>query len=60
MARAGEAGAARTLLEVAEDNVAARNLYSAEGFAVVGRWPRYYRRQGGIAAAALVFARDLP
>ncbi len=60
MARAGEAGAARTRLEVAEDNVAARNLYSAEGFAVVGRWPRYYCRQGGMAAAALIFARDLP
>jgi ribosomal-protein-alanine N-acetyltransferase len=59
MARAGEAGAARTVLEVAEDNIAARNLYSAEGFAVVGRWPRYYRRPGGTAAAALVFARDL-
>ena len=59
MARAGEAGAARTLLEVAEDNVAARNLYSAEGFALVGRRPRYYRRPGGTAAAALVFARDL-
>jgi len=59
MARAGEAGAARTRLEVAEDNVAARNLYSAEGFAVVGRRPRYYRRPGGTAAAALVFARDL-
>jgi len=59
MARAGEAGAARILLEVAEDNVAARNLYSAEGFAVVGRRPRYYRRPGSTAAAALVFARDL-
>ena len=59
MARAGEAGAARTLLEVAEDNVAARNLYSAEGFAVVDRRPRYYRRPGGTAATALVFARDL-
>lgn len=59
MARAGEAGAARTLLEVAEDNVAARNLYSAEGFALVGRRARYYRRPGGPTAAALVFARDL-
>lgn len=59
MARAGEAGAARTLLEVAEDNVAARSLYSAEGFALVGRRPRFYRRPGGTAAAALVFARDL-
>lgn len=55
--RAGQAGAARTLLEVAEDNMVARSLYAAEGFALVRRWPHYYRRPG--AAAALVFARDL-
>ena len=60
MARAGEAGAARTRLEVAEDNVAAHSLYSAEGFALVDRRPRYYSRPSGTAAAALVFARDLP
>ncbi len=60
MERAGRAGAARTLLEVAEDNMAARGLYAAEGFALVKRWPRYYRQPGGTAAAALVFARDLP
>jgi ribosomal-protein-alanine N-acetyltransferase len=59
MERAGRVGAARTLLEVAEDNMAARGLYTAEGFALVKRWPRYYRRPGGVAAAALVFARDL-
>jgi ribosomal protein S18 acetylase RimI-like enzyme len=58
MIRAGQTGAARTLLEVAEDNMAARSLYAAEGFALVNRLPRYYRRPG--AAAALVFARDLP
>lgn len=60
MTRASQAGAARTLLEVAEDNMAARSLYAAEGFAVVNRWPRYYRRPGGPTAAALVFARELP
>ena len=60
MTRASQAGAARTLLEVAEDNTAARSLYAAEGFALVKRWPRYYRRPGGAVAAALVFARDLP
>ncbi len=60
MTRAGQAGAARTLLEVAEDNVAARGLYAAEGFALVKRWSRYYRRPGGAVAAALVFDRDLP
>ncbi len=57
--RAGLAGAARTLLEVAEDNRAARGLYATEGFAVVKRWPRYYQRPGGAAVAALVFAREL-
>lgn len=60
MIRAGQAGAARTLLEVAEDNMAARSLYAAEGFALVNRRPRYYRRPGAAAAAALVFARELP
>ncbi len=60
MARAGQAGAARTFLEVAEDNMAARSLYAAEGFAVVNRWPRYYHRPGAADAAALVFARELP
>jgi ribosomal-protein-alanine N-acetyltransferase len=60
MTRASQAGAARTLLEVAEDNMAARGLYAAEGFALVNRRPRYYRRPGGAAAAALVFARELP
>ncbi len=59
MTRASLAGAARTLLEVAEDNLAARGLYAAEGFAVVNRQPRYYRRPGAVAAA-LVFARELP
>ena len=59
VARAGQAGAAHTLLEVAEDNMAARGLYAAESFAPVKRWPRYYRRSGGATAAALVFARDL-
>ncbi len=60
MERAGRAGAARTLLEVAEANMAARGLYAAEGFALVKRWPRYSRQPGGATAAALVFARDLP
>ncbi len=60
MERAGRAGAARTLLEVAEDNMAARGLYAAEGFALVKRWPRYYRQPGRTTATALVFVRDLP
>ncbi len=59
MARAGILGARRTLLEVAEDNLAARALYAAEGFALVNRQDEYYRRSGGASAAALVFSRNL-
>ena len=36
-------GATRLLLEVREDNVAARALYEQHGFAELGRRPRYYR-----------------
>ncbi|MEE8559579.1 MAG: GNAT family N-acetyltransferase [Alphaproteobacteria bacterium] len=53
------AGARRAFLEVAEDNDAARRLYLAEGFAVVARWPAYYRRTTGETAAALVCAREV-
>jgi ribosomal-protein-alanine N-acetyltransferase len=53
---AAEAGAARMLLEVAEANHAARSLYSAAGFAPVGRRPRYYPDGGD----ALLLARPLP
>ena len=48
---AASAGARRVFLEVAEDNWAARRLYAALGFAPVGRWRNYYRRQSGHAAA---------
>lgn len=40
--RAIERGATRMLLEVAEDNVSARALYSAAGFAEIYRRHRYY------------------
>jgi ribosomal-protein-alanine N-acetyltransferase len=59
MVRAGEAGAARILLEVAEDNMAACGLYAAEGFSLIDRRPRYYRRPGGTAATALVYSHTL-
>lgn len=51
-------GAERLLLEVAIDNLPAQTLYRAEGFAVVGRRPEYYRR-GADRIDALVMARDL-
>ena len=59
-ARAMDAGAVRAVLEVAEDNEAARALYEGAGYAAVGRRPAYYARTGAPAAAALVLARDLP
>lgn len=42
MLRAG--GTHRLFLEVAEDNTAARRLYEAHGFAMIGRRARYYER----------------
>ncbi len=50
--------ARRLLLEVAEDNVAARALYADLGFEPVGRRPGYYVRAGG-AMDALILSRDL-
>ena len=58
MTRAEAAGVSRLFLEVAEDNIAARDLYAGAGFARVARRPAYYRRRDGPAAAALVLAYD--
>lgn len=52
-------GAERAFLEVAEDNAPARALYAAQGYAEVGRRPRYYVRAGKPAVAALILARPL-
>lgn len=56
MQAATAAGASRMLLEVAEDNAAARALYAATGFAPVGRRPRYYPD----GRDAMVLAAPLP
>jgi ribosomal-protein-alanine N-acetyltransferase len=56
--RAGAVGCERLLLEVAEDNEAARNLYRNLGFVDIAHRPAYYRRPVG-AAAAIVLARPL-
>jgi ribosomal-protein-alanine N-acetyltransferase len=56
--RLSGSGSQRLLLEVAEDNVAARALYGKVGFAQVGHRPSYYRRLAG-TAAAMVLARTL-
>lgn len=53
--RARAAGAERLLLEVREDNVAARGLYAARGFTLVQTRRGYY--PGGVDA--LVLALDL-
>lgn len=52
---AREQGADRLLLEVREDNAAARSFYEAKGFAEIDRRPRYYRD----GAAAVVMLRQL-
>lgn len=52
------AGCQRLLLEVAEDNVAARALYEKLGFSEIGRRPSYYRRSAG-TAGAIVLAQVL-
>jgi ribosomal-protein-alanine N-acetyltransferase len=52
-------GARRVLLEVAEDNAPAKELYAGLGFEIVGRRPRYYRRRGGEPVDALIMNRAL-
>ena len=50
-------GAAEVFLEVRADNPVAQSLYRAEGFAQVGRRPRYYQPDD---VDALVMRLDLP
>jgi ribosomal-protein-alanine N-acetyltransferase len=57
--RLAGAGCQRLLLEVAEDNAAARSLYGTLGFAEIGHRPSYYRDSAGAATAAIVLARAL-
>lgn len=52
-------GALRVILDVASDNAPARALYASFGYQQVGARPGYYPRKGGVAATALVLARDL-
>lgn len=56
--RAAHAGAVDMILEVAEDNEAARRLYDKFAFYPVGRRPRYYARDNG-AADAITMKRSL-
>jgi ribosomal-protein-alanine acetyltransferase len=52
LAHAAHLGAERVLLEVREDNLAARAFYARSGFTELGRRPRYYR--DGTTAVVLV------
>lgn len=52
-------GAKTVFLEVAEDNTAARALYSASGYTEVGRRPGYYLPKDGAPIAALVLRKAL-
>ncbi len=54
------AGARRLMLEVAEDNAAARAFYASTGFREAGRRRGYYRAQPGAAARdAIVLSKEL-
>lgn len=58
--KARAAGAARLMLEVADDNAAALGFYRKEGFAEAGRRRAYYRaRPGGAPRDALILSRPL-
>jgi len=58
-ATAFSAGAARMFLEVAEDNSAARALYSTAGYTQIGRRPGYYLPKNAAPVAALVLCKEL-
>ena len=58
-ARAMTLGAQALLLEVAQDNAPARQLYAGLGFSQVGRREAYYARPGAPPAAALVLKLEL-
>lgn len=51
--------AARSFLEVAEDNEPAKSLYLKAGFYVAGRRPNYYTKPSGNKVAAIVMQCEL-
>jgi len=60
MSRACALGARSMLLEVAENNSAARALYARRGFNIVGRRIGYYRHPPAAAVDALIMRVVLP
>ena len=59
-AKAAQRGARRALLEVAEDNIGARALYSETGYKEFFRRQEYYRTVGGAHVDAILMDRELP
>ena len=58
-AEAKSRGATTAFLEVAEDNTAARALYSACGYVQNGLRPGYYVRESGSHVAAMTLCKSL-
>lgn len=58
-AAAKKSGARAMFLEVAEDNLAARRLYQAQGFAIQSRREGYYKQENGALTDALVMKLEL-
>ena len=59
VSRAADAGARRMVLEVAEDNAAARAFYDAAGFSTAGRREGYYRAPESTPRDALILDRPI-
>ena len=58
MARLETSAITRLFLEVAEDNQAARSVYTSTGFVKVGERSGYYN-DGGASKTALIMAKDI-
>jgi ribosomal-protein-alanine N-acetyltransferase len=58
-AEAAASGARELRLEVADNNIAALNLYRSNGFRSVGRYNSYYRNLNGGEVDAVVMHRTL-
>ena len=54
-----ELGVRQMILEVALDNIAARQLYARSGYGMVGRRRGYYKRPEGSHMDALILAKAL-